>query len=64
MKKPNEETKEAENDIDVMSFEVSGVRQFKKTVFFNLKLNGVQIYGCTLLQAGIANCPSSYQFLR
>lgn len=50
MKKPNEETKEAENDIDVMSFEVSGVRQFEKTVFFNLKLNGVQIYGCTVVE--------------
>ena len=49
MKKPNETT-EAENDIDVMSFEVSGVRQYKKTVFFNLKLNGVQVYGCTVVE--------------
>ena len=49
MKKPNETT-EAENDIDVMSFEVSGVRQYKNTVFFNLKLNGVQVYGCTVVE--------------
>ena len=49
MKKSNETT-ETENNIDVTSFEVSGVRQYKKTVFFNLKLNGVQVYGCTVVE--------------
>ena len=49
MKKPNTQ-KEEVNEIDVLSFEVSRVNQYKDTVFFDLTINGIKIYGCTVVE--------------
>ena len=49
MKKQNTQTEEI-NEIDVLSFEVSRVNQYKDTVFFDLTLNGIKIYGCTVVE--------------
>ena len=49
MKKPNTSTEEM-NEIDVLSFEVSRVNQYKDTVFFDLTINGIKTYGCTVVE--------------
>ena len=49
MKKQNTATEEI-NEIDVLSFEVSRVNQYKDTVFFDLTINGIKIYGCTVVE--------------
>lgn len=49
MKKQNTQTEEI-NEIDVLSFEVSRVNQYKDTVFFDLTINGIKIYGCTVVE--------------
>ena len=50
MKKPNETPENEQNEIDVMSFEINRVSQYKKTVFFDMTLNGIKIYGCTVVE--------------
>ena len=49
MKKQNTPSEEI-NEIDVLSFEVSRVNQYKDTVFFDLTINGIKIYGCTVVE--------------
>lgn len=49
MKKQNAQTEEV-NEIDVLSFNVSRVNQYKDTVFFDLTINGIKIYGCTVVE--------------
>ena len=49
MKKQNTASEEM-NEIDVLSFEVSRVNQYKDTVFFDLTINGIKIYGCTVVE--------------
>ena len=49
MKKQNTSTEEI-NEIDVLSFEVSRVNQYKDTVYFDLTINGIKIYGCTVVE--------------
>lgn len=49
MKKQNTSTEEI-NVIDVLSFEVSRVNQYKDRVYFDLTLNGIKIYGCTVVE--------------
>ena len=49
MKKQNTQTEEV-NEIDVLSFEVSRVNQYKDTVFFDLTINGIKTYGCTVVE--------------
>lgn len=36
--------------IEVREFEVKNVNQYKDTVFFNLVINGVIIYGCRVVE--------------
>ena len=48
MKKTNTQTEEV-NEIDVLSFEISRVQQYKDTVFFDITINGIKIYGCTVV---------------
>ena len=50
MKKPNETSENELKEIDVMSFEIDRVSQYKKTVFFDMTLNGIKIYGCTVAE--------------
>lgn len=49
MKKQNTQTEEI-NEINVLNFEVSRVNQYKDTVFFDLTINGIKIYGCTVVE--------------
>ena len=49
MKKTNTQTEEV-NEIDVLSFEISRVHQYKDTVFFDITINGIKIYGCTVVE--------------
>ena len=49
MKKQNTQTEEV-NEIYVLNFNVSRVNQYEKTVFFDIVLNGVKIYGCTVVE--------------
>ena len=50
MKKPDETPENELKEIDVMSFEIDRVSQYKKTVFFDITLNGIKIYGCTVVE--------------
>ena len=50
MKKPNETPENELKEIDVMSFKIDRVSQYKKTVFFDITLNGIKIYGCTVAE--------------
>ena len=50
MKKPNETPENELKEIDVMSFKIDRVSQYKKTVFFDITLNGIKIYGCTVVE--------------
>lgn len=47
MKKKETQSKEA---VEVREFEVKNVNQYKDTVFFNLVINGVTIYGCRCVE--------------
>lgn len=47
MKKKETTSREA---IEVREFEVKNVNQYKDTVFFNLVINGVIIYGCRVVE--------------
>lgn len=47
MKKKETTSKET---IEVREFEVRNVNQYKDTVFFNLVINGVVIYGCRVVE--------------
>ena len=49
MKKQNTQTEEV-NEINVLNFEVSRVNQYKDTVFFDLTINEIKIYGCTVVE--------------
>lgn len=51
MKKPNQKSQETKETINVREVEVSRVRQTQNgTVFFTLKLNGVTIYDCRVVE--------------
>ena len=50
MKKRSETPETEQKEIDVMSFKIDHVSQYKKTVFFDMTLNGVKIYGCTVAE--------------
>ena len=57
MKKNNKkvESKEVET-LEVTDWDVLSVRETKKGfVFFNLKLNGITIYGCKVIESGKGN---------
>ena len=47
MKKKETQSKEV---VEVREFEVKNVNQYKDTVFFNLVINGVTIYGCRCVE--------------
>lgn len=47
MKKKETQSKET---VEVREFEVKNVNQYKDTVFFNLIINGVTIYGCRVVE--------------
>jgi len=47
MKKKETTSRES---IKVREFEVKNVNQYKDTVFFNLVINGVIIYGCRVVE--------------
>lgn len=47
MKKKETQSKET---VEVREFEVKNVNQYKDTVFFNVIINGVTIYGCRVVE--------------
>lgn len=52
MKKNKVELKEEKEVLEVTDMEVLNVRQTKKGfVFFNLRLNGITIYGCKVIES-------------
>lgn len=53
MKKSNKKVETKENEVlEVTDWDVLSVRETKKGfVFFNLKLNGITIYGCKVIES-------------